>query len=114
MPWRRTLSSSGGTCTSAHRRRPARGRTRAAASTGTSCRRLPEHLVESFAEPVRVAALCRFDEARPHDEHVVVTGGDRLEPRAPELAKAPFHPVSSHRRTDTLRNGEPEPRLVTH
>ena len=73
--------------------------------------RLPEHLVDPFPEPVGAALLGGLRKARPHDQDVVATGRQAVEPRAPELSQPPLDSVPRNRTRDgLLRDGEAEPR----
>src|SRR5690349_24902229 len=93
------------------RRARSRGRTECAGSA--SRRRLPEHLVHSFAEPLEALRLRALDEPGPHDQDVVVRGWKRLEARSPELPQLALDLGADDRAAGSLRHCDPEPRVVS-
>src|SRR5919112_2555505 len=109
----RIASTTGGTCSFRPRTRagtysgtPTRARRR-----DTSRRRLREHLVDAFAEPVEAVRSDSFGKARLRDQHVVAPGRDAFETSAPDLAQLPLDAVARDGVPGGLRHSESEPRI---
>src|SRR5439155_16158749 len=87
---------------------------RSAPTSGASCRRLAEHLVDALDEPPVPARSHGLRQAGAYDEHVVLRRRQRArgELRSPDLAELPLDPVSDDRVPRRARYGESEPRLA--
>ena len=80
----------------------------------SSYRRLLQNFVHALAEPLGAALLRRLGQAWPDDQDVVSARRQRLQPSAPQLAKAALDPVPGHGpRNCFLRHRKAKPWLAT-